>query len=102
MLDYIILVTTAAALTCWETPRSSNDEYMNRRSDELVITEKECSSSAKSCMSKGYDFRGKMQCKMRGDAEFGAQESKRNAKPVFFQTYSWDVATWTSRSATAP
>ena len=84
MLDYIILVTTAAALTCWETPRSSNDEYMNRRSDELVITEKECSSSAKSCMSKGYDFRGKMQCKMRGDAEFGAQESKRNAKPVFF------------------
>ena len=101
MLDYIILVTTAAALTCWETPRSNNDEYMNRRSDELVITEKECSSSAKSCMSMGYDFRGKMQCKMRCDTKFGAQAQMIHSNQ-FFQTYSWDVARWTSRSATAP
>merc|ERR1711879_118867 len=75
-------VTTAAALTCWETPDysmgSTNNEYMNRRSDEKVIMEKVCSSSAKSCMSAGYDFEGKC------------------------STYSWDVARWTSRSATAP
>ena len=78
MLDFP--VTTAAALTCWETPDysmgSTNNEYMNRRSDEKVITEKVCSSSAKSCMSMGYDFRGKMQCKMRRDTKFGGNTIK--------------------------
>merc|ERR1712117_115031 len=73
-------VTTAAALTCWETPRSSSDEYMNRRSDELVITETECSSSAKSCMSKGYDFRGKMQYIQLGCSDMDKSECNSTMK----------------------
>merc|ERR1712027_990 len=82
-------VTTAAALTCWETPRSSNDEYMSKRSDELVITEKECSSSAKSCMSKGYDFRGKMQYIQLGCSDMDKSEcnSTMKGKSNHFECY---------------
>ena len=102
----MVPVTTAAALKCWETPGytmgSNNNEYKNRRSDELVINEEDCSSSAKSCMSMGYDFRGKMQCKMYCDTRFEAQAEMIHPNRDFFQTYSWDVARWISQNATAP
>ena len=62
-------------MKCWETPGytmgASNNNYMNKRDMTQVITEDECSSSAKSCMSMGYNVvGGKMQCELRGDTEF--------------------------------
>ena len=95
-------------MKCWETPGytmgASNNNYMNKRDMTQVITEDECSSSAKFCMSMGYNVvGGKMQCELRGDTEF--REPKRSyltRSLIFFQTYNWDVARWTSRRATTP
>ena len=57
-------------MKCWETPNynmnSNSNSYMNRRSNEQIISEKECTSSAVSCMSMGYNVvGGKMQCEPR-------------------------------------
>merc|ERR1711879_250152 len=72
-------VTTAAALTCWETPDysmgSTNNEYMNRRSDEKVIMEKVCSSSAMDKSECNSTMKGKsnhFECYCKSDYCNGA------------------------------
>ena len=62
-------MATSAGLTCWETEDynagRADNPYMNKRDMTKVISERECASDDKSCLSKGYNVGGgKMQCEL--------------------------------------